>query len=296
MHVLTGESFTTIYRELIMLVSGKGTLEAKTRDLLAIQLVLTDPERSLLLIKKNWKWAFQEAFDRMSGIFGEDEAYANPGIAHEYRHTWAKKLEKEGGEFFDYAYGDIYREAVPKVIKLLRKKLWREAIITIWQPAHLINQEDFQRRPCTLTLHFIIRDGQLHAFCNMRTNDIINLLPYDVFHHTLLQRYIAAKLEIKVGHYHHFATHMYYPKKREREGRQFLEKIIEKLEKVSVEQYGFKVSELYSQSIDQDFKTANDILYRGGHEGQAIHSPLLRNMIWFLQDARVNNEFPLLLR
>jgi len=296
MHVLTQDSFTRIYLDLIKLVSGKGTLEAKTRDLLAVQLVLTDPERSLLLIKKNWKWAFQETFDRMSGIFGEDEERANPGIAYKYRSAWTKKLEKEGGESFDYAYGNVYREAVPKVIRLLRNKLWREAIIPVWQPAYLIYQEDFQRRPCTLTLHFIIRNGQLHAFCNMRTNDIINLLPYDVFHHTVLQRYIAAKLEMKVGRYYHFATHMYYPKKREREGRQFLEKVIEKLGKVSIEQYGFKVSELYSQAIDKDFKAANDILYRGGHVGQAIHSPLLRNMVWFLKDETVNNEFPLLLR
>ncbi len=295
MYVLTEQSFTTMYRQLIALVSGKGTLEAKTRDLMGVQLVLTDPERSLLLIKKNWKWAFQEAFDRMSGIFGEDEEYANPGIAYKYRPAWSRKLSKEGDQF-DYAYGDVYREAVPKVIKLLRRKLWREAIIPIWEPRHLINQEDFNRRPCTLTLHFLIRDGQLHAFCNMRTNDIINLLPYDVFHHTLLQRYIALKLEIEVGHYHHFASHMYYPKKREREGRQFLEKMMEKLEKVSINQYLHKLSTLYSHSIDQDFKTCYDILYREGRASQAIHSPLLRNMIWHLKDKPPKNEFPLLSR
>ena len=114
-----------------------------------------------------------------------------------------------------------------------------------------------------MTLHFIIRDKRLHLFANMRSNDVINLLPYDVFHHTFLQRYIANKLEIELGYYHHFATHMYYPKKREREGRMFLEKLIARLEKVSINQHGFKVSELYSQSIDQDMSTAFDILYEG---------------------------------
>ena len=121
MDLIVGDNFTRIYKDLVLLVSGKGELEGKTRDLLGVQFVLTDPERSLLLTNKNWKWGFQELFDRMSCLFDQPEEYANPGIAYKYRANWRKKLEKEGGEF-DYAYGDMYKETLPAVIKILRKQ------------------------------------------------------------------------------------------------------------------------------------------------------------------------------
>jgi len=101
---------------------------------------------------------------------------------------------------------------------------------------------------------------------------------------------------MEVGHYHHFATHMYYPKKREREGRLFLEKTIVRLEKASINQFGYKASELQSQSIMNDMDTAYDILYDDGMVGQAIHSPLVRNMVNLLTDQPLHNEFPLLLK
>lgn len=295
-HYIEGENITSVYSTLVSTIAGRGELEGKTRDLLGVQLVLTDPDRSLLLIDKNWKWAFQELFDRMSLALGYPEEYANPGQAYPYRSAWKKKLEKEGGTF-DYAYGDMLEHTLPAAIQILRKqKTTREAIIPVWQYDHTTKQKTYNRRPCTLTLHFIIRDGELHCFVNMRTNDVINLLPYDIFHHTFLQKYIAAKLEIPLGHYHHFATHMYYPKKREREGRQFLEKLITKLEKVSIEQHGYKTSILRSHFIDIDMSTAYDILYDDGRVDQAIQSPLIRNMVNYLKETPTTREFPLLSR
>ena len=50
MHVLKEEAFTRIYLELIKLVAGKGNLEGKTRDLMAVQLVLLDPERRVVRV------------------------------------------------------------------------------------------------------------------------------------------------------------------------------------------------------------------------------------------------------
>lgn len=292
MYTIKEESFTRIYLDLIKLVSGKGTLEGKTRDLVAVQLVLLDPERSLLFFDKNWKWCFQEAFDRMSGIFSQPPEYANPGLAYKYRSVWEKKLEEEGGKVFCYSYGQIFTETVPAAIRQLkRQRTSREAIIPVWEKVHLTSQSQFNRRPCTLTLHFLIRNKELHAFVNMRSNDIINLLPYDVFHHTLLQRYIAKKLELGLGSYYHFASHMYYPKKREREGRQFLERTINKLEESVVQQYRYKVSTLVPHLTDQDFTTAYDILYRDGFPGQSIRSSLIRNMTNFLLGERLTNEF-----
>lgn len=49
----------------------------------------------------------------------------------------------------------------------------------------------------------------------MRSNDVINLLPYDVFHHTSLQIFLASILGLELGHYHHTCAQYYWPKKRE---------------------------------------------------------------------------------
>lgn len=293
--VFRHNEFTPMYIDLLRTIANEGTLEGKTRDLLGVQLILTDPKRSLLFFPKNWKWCFQELFDRMSGILGAPSHCQNPGLAYNYRPVWKKKLQKEGGTF-DYAYGNIYKIQVPAIIAQLKKqKTTREAIINIWQKEYLINQSNFNRRPCTLTLHFILRDNKLHLFVNMRSNDAINLLPYDVFHHTFLQRYIAAMIEKNVGHYHHFASHMYYPKRREMSGRNYVEKATKVMEKGFKEVSPYTPPFLFRKSIEQDMLYAIEILHFHKDLIHKIESPLIENMINFIQGDPVINEFILIL-
>jgi len=112
------------------------------------------------------------------------------------------------------SYGDCYNFQLPKILKKLKKKGQREAIINVWNYDHL--SESTPRRPCTLTLHFIINnEDKLNLFVNMRTNDVMNLLYSDVFHHTLLQKYIASELNLKLGSYFHNCSYFYYQKKRD---------------------------------------------------------------------------------
>jgi hypothetical protein len=259
---------------------------------MGVQLELTNPNRGLLFQKKNWQWCFQELFDRMSGVFDNPAKYANPGLAYQYRPAWRRKLVKEGGTFC-YAYGEAFNEQIPEIVKQLkRQKTSREAIMNVWTPMYLWGQNEFPRRPCTLTLHFLVRDKKLNLFVNMRTNDIINLLPYDIFHHTFIQKYVAHQLGLKLGSYFHFATHMYYPKKREREGRNFLEKLIHKLEKANEAQWEHPVTELRSTNIEEDFQLAYKILYESSTiSATGIDSKLIRNMVNYIQLHPVDREF-----
>ncbi len=290
MHVFKGHNINPIYRDLIKTIASEGKLEAKTRELTGIHICLEDPTQSLLYLKKNWKWCFQELFDRMSGIFMMQE-YANPGLAYKYRPAWRRKLEKEGGRF-DYAYGECYNSQVPAVINQLKKqKTSREAIINMWRADYLHHQRDFNRRPCTLVQHFIIRDKKLHCYVNMRTNDVINLLPYDIFHHTFLQRYIAHCLGIEVGPYYHFASHMYYPKKREREGRNFIEKLLFTLDNVCSERWEILPTKLNTRVLTEDFLKAYGILYEGHDPESFIKSPLIKNLVNFILDGDLNQEY-----
>ncbi|MGY1518994.1 thymidylate synthase [Luteimonas sp. A482] len=74
-------------------------------------------------------------------------------------------------------------------------------------------QEDVSRQSvdvsCTNTLQFLLRDGKLHAFVNMRSNDAIWGVPYDLFLFTCLQELMAVELGVELGHYYHYAASMH---------------------------------------------------------------------------------------
>jgi hypothetical protein len=150
----------------------------------------------------------------------------NPGTAYHFRSKWQRNLEREGGTF-DYSYGDSFKSQLPKVVRALKKEYDREAIISVWDKGFL-DRGSYARRPCTLTIQFYNRKGYLHCFVNMRSNDVINLLPYDVFHHTSLQTFIASITGLRLGNYYHTCAQYYWPKKRELRG--FGEKMLEKLQ------------------------------------------------------------------
>lgn len=65
--------------------------------------------------------------------------------------------------------------------------------------------------PCTISQQFLIRDNKLHTVVTMRSNDIWNGVPYDIFFFTCNQIKMAMLLNIEVGIYMHNAgsLHMY---------------------------------------------------------------------------------------
>jgi len=210
MTLIKADNATEACLRVFQAIREEGVYVGKTVDLLDVHIVLRDPRKSFPYMKKqHWIWALYEGSDRLNPAFN------NPGEAYRFRPNWQKKLAKEEGEFC-YTYGEVYKSQIPTILKKLKKKQTREAIINMWDEDYLHDYGD--RTPCTLTLHFLIRNNALHLFVNMRTNDAMNLLPYDIWHHCLLQRYIAAKLGIQLGQYHHQASHMYYPKRRATSG------------------------------------------------------------------------------
>ena len=236
MDLITGNNFNEVYRDILLEIKSNGELEGKTRDITELIFRLDDPTKYQLFHKKNWMWAYVELVDRFSG--------ANPGTAFNYRPAWKRKLEKEDGKFH-YAYGPMWVEQIDFIVKQLRsQKTSREAIMNLWDKRYLIYQKDFNRRPCTLTYHFYIRNKKLNLSVNMRSNDVINLLPYDVLHNCILLQYIASSLGVDLGYYFHHSSHAYWPKKREREGRGYIEELIQKIE------YNKKYHDLTTTSLE----------------------------------------------
>lgn len=210
MSYFLGTSFNVIYKDILTYIEEYGRLLGKSKSISGLYFKLQNPKCSLIEIRKNWLWCLLEGLSRFTF---EDPFFLNPGIAYNYRPNWKKKLEAEGGLKFDYSYGDIYCGQIEQIIKKIRKG-YREAVISVWDSRYL-NDRKYKRRPCTLTHHFFLDDIGLHLNTFMRTNDVMNLLPYDVFHHTLLQRYIATEIGSDLGDYNHFSGQAYYQKKRD---------------------------------------------------------------------------------
>ena len=64
---------------------------------------------------------------------------------------------------------------------------------------------------CATSVQFFVRDHKLSALTNMRSNDAIWGLPYDVFLFTMLQELLAVTLNLDVGAYYHLvgSLHVY---------------------------------------------------------------------------------------
>lgn len=130
------------------------------------------------------------------------------------RYAPAYKQLDEGGRIAG-AYGPRFvafdsRNQVRYVIdKLNQSPTSRQAVI------QLFDHEDVgaghKDVPCTCTLQYFVREGQLVAVTYMRSNDVYLGLPHDVFCFTMLQELIARTLDVGLGAYHHVvgSLHVY---------------------------------------------------------------------------------------
>lgn len=112
------------------------------------------------------------------------------------------------------AYGYLLQEKhgfnqIEKIIELLTvDKYSRRAVLNINVPnENVINTKD---EPCTISLIFQIRNNKLHQTVIMRSNDIRMGLRNDLGYFISLQKYIAKRLNIKVGTYTHFAASIHF--------------------------------------------------------------------------------------
>jgi len=111
---------------------------------------------------------------------------------------------------------------VDNVIQILRKSpTSRRAVI------QLFDAEDIAQRyasaPCTCTLQFLGRDGKLHMFVAMRSNDAYLGLPHDVFAFTMLQELIARSVNLELGEYKHCAGSLHLYSKHFSDARNYLD-------------------------------------------------------------------------
>jgi thymidylate synthase len=122
--------------------------------------------------------------------------------------------EDEGGHIHG-AYGPrLFRfdgvDQIQAVIHRLRERpSSRRAVIQLFDRKDVA--ESHKDVPCTCTLQFLVRQGELQLITHMRSNDAYFGLPHDIFAFTMLQELVASSLGLPPGRYTHLvgSFHLY---------------------------------------------------------------------------------------
>jgi thymidylate synthase len=171
-----GEHFTQLYS---LLWKYGDRIEIKGQnciELMNYRLTLTDPtdcltsfeprKLNLTYCKKEWLWY-------LNGDRFDDSI-------EQYASMWKKIKQPDGGynsNYGQYIFGQGQFDWV--VDSLLSDPSSRQACIQLLSPAHFYpGNTDVV---CTMGIQFMIRDGLLHMFVRMRSNDAIFGMTNDVF-------------------------------------------------------------------------------------------------------------------
>lgn len=213
----------------------QGSRDGRTTELLGANFLLTNTSRGLLQSYHrplSIKYAATEVAWYLLGRsdtkfmefaapsykrFAEADGTANGAYGGRLRggEDWIREIRQS--QYADpknpaYTVCPMHDQLTAVTSLLIREPDTRRAVISLWSmrdlPKSIIGSKDV---PCTLTIQFLVREGALHCFVNMRSNDVWLGLPYDVFAWTFLQGMIAEALGIRTGHYYHSVAsmHMY---------------------------------------------------------------------------------------
>lgn len=89
----------------------------------------------------------------------------------------------DDGLIFNGNYGEPFNSQVGYVVNtLLNDPSSRQAVLTIWQPNPVVSKDI----RCTVSMQFLIRDGEMHTMVYMRSSDAVWGLCYDVFNFVIM--------------------------------------------------------------------------------------------------------------
>ena len=175
----------------------------ETHELIAPEIYLNSPIDNLAFLKERRYNLVYSVAESMLLISKKDETKYftrfNPNMAN----------FSDNGVTLNGSYGYRIADKIDDAVNRLKSDHdSRQAVLTIYQNDVTKITKD---PPCTMNLHFLIRDNKLNLIVYMRSNDIIWGTPYDVFMFTTLQRLIANQLGIYVGWYRHIPSsfHVY---------------------------------------------------------------------------------------
>jgi hypothetical protein len=195
------EAYLALGQELLVAptVSPRGM---PSRELTDVTLVIRDPGRVHVLETTRvprLSIAVTEATHLVAGISCLEQLDAASGDRF--------SVFANGGRLRG-AYGPRAHAQLREAFSLLcQDRDTRQAVVSLWRGDE--HRADVADVPCTTTLQFLLRDGQLRLRVTMRSNDYWLGLPYDLMMFSLLQRTMAVALGVTPGEYVHAVGSMH---------------------------------------------------------------------------------------
>jgi len=157
-----------------------------------------------------WYLSGRNEIDMIKCYAPQYERFASKSVANgAYGHRWINTNK------YTDAVGVEENQLNRLRYLLSTKQETRQAVLTMYFPQDLMRaegaygEEGSKDIPCTLSLHFIVREKKLNLIATMRSNDVWLGMPYDVFCFTTLQDLIAQSLGLELGWYQHQATSLH---------------------------------------------------------------------------------------
>lgn len=184
-----------------------------TKEILSASFIISDP-RSRLLTSSLRKWSLPLALGELCWhLRGRDDT----AWLTYYATAW-ERFTDDGVTVPGSCYGKkLFVEGVSgqNAWDRLKSLLTRDPATRRAAVSFLRDRDDLENSrdvSCVNSIQFLLREGKLHFFANMRSNDLYLGLPYDVFLFSFLQEIMSVELGCELGEYHHYASslHLYH--------------------------------------------------------------------------------------
>ncbi|AFF28180.1 gp182 [Sphingomonas phage PAU] len=167
----------------------------------------TDPKTNFSKIKeRNINLVFQNAFARwlMSGSNSADEL-----LPLNKRTSQFNEIEGRNLLYPPRIQNQIY----DIVDELTENPMSRRATLLILDERDQIVRKEKREKsdckkeyPCTIALHFFIRNNRLHSNVMMRSNNAVKTICFDFSNFAFVQNCIARELDLKAGTMHYYIS------------------------------------------------------------------------------------------
>jgi thymidylate synthase len=182
-----------------------------TLEICNINLCLTDPKNRKTNIPSR-KWNFALAIGEFAWHLSGSN---NLNFITYYAKQW-KEFSSDGKQILESCYGhkifsknERDESQWDRLVALMKNdNFTRRAVLDLYNSANGINYTS-KDIACVSTVQFLIRNKKLDAIVNMRSNDLIWGLPYDIFLFTMLQEMLALELNFDLGSYYHNVASMH---------------------------------------------------------------------------------------